>query len=94
MIPQVSTDPRERTRAIGVYTAVGASSFAGGLVLGGVLTDLASWRSIFAVLTGICTLVLIAAKSLPRDEAIAERHGDGSALEPLPTTERAWSRWG
>ncbi|MEU6745177.1 MFS transporter [Spirillospora sp. NPDC046719] len=50
-----------RNRALGVYTAVGASSFSAGLVFGGLLTDAFGWRSVFvfnaiagtAVLAGI-----------------------------------------
>lgn len=64
LIPQVFTDPAERTRAMGVYTAVGATSFAGGLVLGGVLTQAAGWRSIFAVLAAVAAIVVAAAVAL------------------------------
>src|SRR5579863_2160549 len=38
------TEPRERARAFGVYGAVAGSGAAIGLVLGGTLTQLASWR--------------------------------------------------
>jgi len=38
------TGVRERARAFGVYSAVAGGGLAIGLVLGGTLTDLASWR--------------------------------------------------
>ncbi len=38
------TEARERARAFGVYSAVAGGGVAVGLVLGGTLTDLASWR--------------------------------------------------
>ena len=38
------TEARERARAFGVYGAVAGSGAAIGLVLGGVLTQFASWR--------------------------------------------------
>jgi len=40
---------RERTRALGVWSAIAAGGGAFGLILGGVLTDLASWRWVFFV---------------------------------------------
>ncbi|MFI2607811.1 MFS transporter [Kitasatospora sp. NPDC018619] len=43
-----------RNRAVSVYTAVGAVSFSGGVLLGGVLTQFLGWRSVlwFSVLLG------------------------------------------
>ena len=38
------TEPRERARAFGLYGAIAGSGAAIGLVLGGTLTQLASWR--------------------------------------------------
>ncbi|MFF2118729.1 MFS transporter [Kitasatospora sp. NPDC058184] len=47
-----------RNRAISVYTAVGAVSFSGGVLLGGVLTQFFGWRSVlwFSVLIGVGVL--------------------------------------
>jgi EmrB/QacA subfamily drug resistance transporter len=42
-------DGRERTRAIGLYTAVSIGGTAVGLIAGGVLTQAASWRWVFFV---------------------------------------------
>ncbi len=38
------TDPRERARAFGIFGTVAVSGSAIGLILGGVLTEYASWR--------------------------------------------------
>src|SRR3954452_13465578 len=40
---------RERTKALGVWSAIAAGGAAFGLLLGGVLTDLLSWQWIFFV---------------------------------------------
>src|SRR5918911_614714 len=40
---------RERTQALGVWSAIAAGGAAAGLLLGGVLTDLLSWEWIFFV---------------------------------------------
>ncbi|MFF2542636.1 MFS transporter [Kitasatospora sp. NPDC058063] len=47
-----------RNRAFGVYAAVGAASFSGGVLLGGVLTEFFGWRSVlwFSVLVGLGVL--------------------------------------
>ncbi|HWG15915.1 MAG TPA: MFS transporter [Streptosporangiaceae bacterium] len=40
---------RERTRALGLYGATASLGFVAGQVLGGVLVELTSWRSVFLV---------------------------------------------
>ncbi|HEY8986307.1 MAG TPA: MFS transporter [Streptomyces sp.] len=47
-----------RNRALGVYAAVGAASFSGGVLLGGVLTQFLGWRSVlwFSVVVGAAVL--------------------------------------
>ncbi|MGW1074048.1 MFS transporter [Streptomyces sp. NPDC002537] len=50
----------ERSRALGVYAAVGAASFSGGMLLGGVLTEFLGWRSVlwFSVALGAVVLAV------------------------------------
>ncbi len=43
------TDGEQRTKALGVWSAIAAGGAAVGLLVGGVLTDVASWRWVFFV---------------------------------------------
>jgi EmrB/QacA subfamily drug resistance transporter len=60
IITTTFTDAGERTKALGVWSAIAASGAAVGLLMGGVLTDIASWRWVFFVNVpvGIVTLAL------------------------------------
>lgn len=49
VIASVFSDPKARARAIGVWAAVAGAATALGPVAGGLLVDLAGWRSIFLV---------------------------------------------
>ncbi|HEX3978826.1 MAG TPA: MFS transporter [Solirubrobacteraceae bacterium] len=49
IITTTFTDSGERTKALGVWSAIAASGAAVGLLMGGVLTDIASWRWVFFV---------------------------------------------
>lgn len=62
------TDPRERAKAIGVFSFTGAAGASIGQVLGGVLTDALSWHWIFFINLpiGVAT-VLLAIRVLPTD---------------------------
>lgn len=51
----------ERNRALGVWSAVAAGGGAAGLLLGGALTDLTGWRSVFLVNVPLGALVALAA---------------------------------
>ncbi len=56
-----------RNRAFSVYAAVGAASFSGGVLLGGILTQFFGWRSVlwFSVVLGLAVLAATRA-GLPR----------------------------
>ncbi len=64
---------QERVRAIGLYTTVSAAGGATGLLAGGVLTQLVSWRWVMFVNVPIGAAVwLVGRRTLPETE---QRHG-------------------
>ena len=65
------TDPRERARAIAVFSFTGAAGASIGQVLGGVLTDALDWHWIFFINLpiGLAALV-IALRVLPADRGL------------------------
>jgi EmrB/QacA subfamily drug resistance transporter len=69
MIVGLYARPRERARAIGVYSFVGAAGASVGLVLGGVLTQALSWHWIFFVNLPVGAAAGLAGlRVLPADE--------------------------
>jgi len=60
IITTTFTDQRERTKALGVWSAIAAGGGAVGLVLGGALTQLASWEWIFFVNVPVGLLTVLA----------------------------------
>ncbi|AVT37497.1 MFS transporter [Plantactinospora sp. BB1] len=80
-------DGPARNRALGVWSALGASGAAVGLVLGGVLTELAGWQLVFLVNVPVCALALpLAGRLLPDDRPGVRRDRDpetaGSSAGP------------
>jgi EmrB/QacA subfamily drug resistance transporter len=49
IITTTFTEPRERNRAVGIWGAMGGAGGAAGVILGGILTDLLSWRWILFI---------------------------------------------
>jgi EmrB/QacA subfamily drug resistance transporter len=60
IITTTFTDGEERTKALGVWSAIAAGGAAVGLLMGGILTDVASWRWVFfvSVPVGVITILL------------------------------------
>ncbi|MEV1017601.1 MFS transporter [Micromonospora sp. NPDC049801] len=76
MIVRLYPEPAERARAIAVYSFTGAAGASIGTVAGGVLTELAGWRSIFLVNLPIGAAILLAAvRRLPAERGIGLRAG-------------------
>jgi EmrB/QacA subfamily drug resistance transporter len=69
------TEARERARAFGVYGAVAGGGAAIGLVLGGVLTQFASWRWTLLINVPIALFAAIAAFRVIRESKAEARHG-------------------
>lgn len=66
-------DPRARTRAIGLYTAVSIGGAAVGLIAGGMLSEWASWRWVLFVNVPIGVVLLVLA--LPTLTETPRQHG-------------------
>ncbi|MGZ4242795.1 MAG: MFS transporter [Solirubrobacteraceae bacterium] len=74
IITTTFTDGEERTKALGVWSAIAASGAAVGLLMGGILTDIASWRWVFFVNVpvGVIT-VLMALRYVAESRVEVER---------------------
>jgi MFS family permease len=59
------TEGPERNRALGYFGAATAVGFVAGQVLGGVLTDIAGWRSIFIINVPVGILCAAATRVIP-----------------------------
>jgi EmrB/QacA subfamily drug resistance transporter len=72
------SEGQARARALGVWSAVSAAGASAGALLGGILTDLLSWRWILFVNVPIGILALVGARRfLPESRAeLAHRHLD------------------
>ncbi|MGY1771979.1 MFS transporter [Blastococcus sp. SYSU D00813] len=71
------TDPKERARAFGVFGAISGGGAAIGLILGGVLTEYASWRWTLGVNVPIALAAAAAAIPLVKESrAEGDRHFD------------------
>ena len=68
------TEARERARAFGVYGAIAGGGAAIGLVLGGVLTQYASWRWTLLINVPIALLAAVAATLVIRESRVESRH--------------------
>lgn len=69
------TEPHERARAFGVYGAIAGGGAAIGLVLGGVLTQYASWRWTLLINAPIAIITALAARRYIRESRVEVRHG-------------------
>lgn len=69
-----SFDDELRTRALGVWGAVGASALAAGLILGAIITEAIGWRWILWVNVPIGVLALaLTAAVLPKSRRVADQ---------------------
>jgi len=76
IITTTFAEGEDRTKALGVWSAIAAGGGAFGLLLGGVLTDLLSWEWIFFVNVpiGIAT-ALLAIRHVPESRAVGHKGG-------------------
>jgi EmrB/QacA subfamily drug resistance transporter len=73
LLTSTFTDPSERRRAMGVWSAVAASGAAAGVLAGGILTDLLDWRWVLFVNVPIGLVMLVTAP-----QVIPESRGSGT----------------
>jgi EmrB/QacA subfamily drug resistance transporter len=79
LITVTFVEPRERARAFGVYGGISGGGAALGLILGGVLTEYASWRWTLLVNTPIAIATAVAAVFVVR-----ESRAEGKARYDIP----------
>jgi EmrB/QacA subfamily drug resistance transporter len=80
------TEPHERGKAFGIFSALAGSGAAIGLVLGGVLTDYLNWRWALYVNIAFAAVVAIGGARLLRESTGRSRRGfdvTGAALGTL-----------
>ena len=74
LLTSTFTDPNERRRALGAWSATAASGAAVGVFLGGVLTDVLDWRWVLFVNIPIgAVLLAVASVALVESKAPAQR---------------------
>jgi EmrB/QacA subfamily drug resistance transporter len=67
------THPAERAKAFGIFSALAGAGGAIGLLLGGMLTEWASWRWVMFVNVGFAAVALVGALLLLAKPAVTER---------------------
>jgi EmrB/QacA subfamily drug resistance transporter len=81
LIANTFATKQARTRAVGIWSAVGAAGLVLGLILGGVLTDWAGWRAVFFVNVPVgAALILLAPATLTAPEPVRGRFDLAGAL--------------
>jgi EmrB/QacA subfamily drug resistance transporter len=74
IITTTFTEQEERTRALGVWSAIAAGGGAVGLIMGGALTQLASWEWIFIVNVPVGIATLLATLRFVPESRAALKH--------------------
>ena len=69
------TEPKERARAFGVYGGIAGGGAAIGLILGGVLTEFASWRWTLLINVPIAIVAAVAATRVVSESRASANHG-------------------
>ncbi|CAM2766764.1 MFS transporter [Janthinobacterium lividum] len=77
----VFPEPAQRNRALGAWTAVAASGFVAGLILGGFITDMLGWRWVLWINVPVGLLVLALSPALPLGRPDADSAAAGGTLD-------------
>ncbi len=75
MIAVLFTDPKERSRALGLWGSLTALGGTTGVVLSGVLTDMANWRWIFLINLPVAAVPLLLVPRLAPESRRTTQHG-------------------
>ncbi|WP_280449979.1 MFS transporter [Nocardia brasiliensis] len=67
------TEPAERTKAVGIFAAIAGAGGALGLLLGGALTEWASWRWAMYINIAFAAVALVGAAVLLRGDEVRHR---------------------
>jgi MFS family permease len=72
LLTTLTTDGPERRRAVAGWSAAGATAGATGFVVGGVLTELTTWRAVFVAFVGLAVVLAVGiGRSVPPDRPIS-----------------------
>ncbi len=94
LVTTTFTEGAERNRALGVFGAATALGFVAGQVLGGVLTDLIGWRSIFIINVPVATVAaLLSRNAIAADGPIKTRRVPDLLGAVLITSSMALLVW-
>ncbi|MBX6357913.1 MAG: MFS transporter, partial [Micromonosporaceae bacterium] len=91
LIATTFTEPRERLRALAVFSGVASGGFAIGLIVGGILTEVASWRWVLFINVPFGLAAAVLAPRFVRESASAGPAG-GDAAAGGPAGGEADSR--
>jgi EmrB/QacA subfamily drug resistance transporter len=80
------TDPKERNRAVGIWGAMGGAGGAAGVILGGILTDLLSWRWILFINVPIGLIAALYTQRVVAEGRNPERHRGFDASGAIAAT--------
>jgi EmrB/QacA subfamily drug resistance transporter len=72
LVATTFTDGPSRNKAFGIFSATAGAASAAGVILGGVLTKLLTWRSVFFVNVPLGVLVFIGAAIVIAEPALAK----------------------
>jgi EmrB/QacA subfamily drug resistance transporter len=75
LITVAFTEPKERARAFGVYGGIAGGGAAIGLILGGLLTEYASWRWTLLINVPIAIMAALGATRLVSESRAPANHG-------------------